>query len=92
MKTKYKATRWLNCCDIEPVEVSKETASTVTIGGRRHAKESDWFCFCDTWEGAKEWLLKEAEGRLISARRSLATAQSYHGNVIGMKQPQPSDP
>jgi len=71
---------------IEPVEVERETASSVWINGRRNAKITDWRCYHDTWGEAKAYLLKLAESKLNSARRSLELAQGTYGNVKGLKQ------
>jgi hypothetical protein len=53
---------------------------------RRRNKGSDYH---DSWQAAHECLLKDAERRLESARLNLLRSQGHHGNVKGMKEPQP---
>ena len=91
MKTKYLASEGWNSPRVETVQVESETSSTVTIKGKRRKKETQYESYFDTWQEAHEWLLRGAEGRLTSARRSLEMAQGFHGNVKGMKQPQPGE-
>lgn len=83
---------------IEPVEVARETESSVWIEHticstrgdrkeeRRSAKSTSYESFHDTWEAAKQHLLDKAEAKLWGARRSLELAQAEFGNIKGMKQ------
>jgi hypothetical protein len=87
MITKYKATKCTWGKMIEPVQVEKETASSVWINGRRNAKRTSYENYFDTWEEAKEFLTEYAENMLATARRSLETAQGFAGNVKGLKAP-----
>ena len=41
----------------------------------------------DTRESARDYLLDEAESRVIAARRNLEICNSYYGNVEGLKKP-----
>ena len=42
----------------------------------------------DTWESAWDYLLDQAESRVIAARRNLEVCNSYYGNVKGLKKPE----
>ncbi len=72
---------------IEKIEVDRETEINVWIDGRRHAKDSLWHKYWDSWEDAHTFLLEKATRSLEGARRSLERAQSEHGNIKGMKAP-----
>ena len=71
--TKYKTgdTRWGVMAEIEPVEVDKDTDSSVWIRGRRRAKVSEYEVFHDTWQSAHEHLLRKATERVESLIRQL---------------------
>lgn len=45
---------------IERVEVERETNSSVWINGSRSAKESGYKSYFDSWDDAKDHLLKRA--------------------------------
>lgn len=90
--TKYKA------CTIGPkieqAEVISETAAFVTVRGRhvhghtyREKKVTAWYGYFDSFDDAKQWLMHIAEMRVKTARRSLEQANSFHGNIKGMKEP-----
>lgn len=82
---------------IEKVECVSETEKTVTIREKlfrnsppkesRHPKTSAKVCYHDTWIEAKAMLLRRAESKVLSARRSLELAQAELGNIKGMKHP-----
>jgi hypothetical protein len=73
---------------IEPVEVEKETASSVWINGRRNNKRSGYDSYFDTWEEAKAYLLEQAERKVAGRRRSLEAANGELGNIRGLKKPE----
>lgn len=70
---------------ITPIEVERETAKYVWIKGRRHGKRTEWDNYFDTWEEAKDFLMKGAEGALKTSRLMLERAQGHYGNVKGLK-------
>ena len=72
---------------IEPVSVERSTASSVWIGGRRNARDSEWDSYFPSWTEAHSYLLQRAEVNLDRVRRSLQVAQSELGHVKGMKPP-----
>lgn len=90
---------------IFPVNVAKCTAKSVwvlrkklsigasvddsEVAATKCARVSPHSGFHDTWEEAKAQLLKEAEERVLCARRELQQAQAFHGNVKGLKPPAP---
>lgn len=73
---------------ISPIQITRETDTSVWVGSRRHAKRTEYRCFFDTWEEAHAFLMQRAEIRLTHARRSLQNAQDILGNVKGMKKPE----
>ena len=90
MSTKYVVDRW--SAKITAYECTKETAKFVWLRGLYYAnvshkksKANDVF---DTWTEAHAELTRRAEASLIKARRVLEQAQSFAGNVRGMKPPQ----
>lgn len=87
MITKYKAYKRTWGTTIEPVQVEKETVSSIWIDGRRSAKRSSYENYFDTWDEAKEFLTEYANSVLATARRSLETAHGFAGNVRGLKAP-----
>ena len=82
---------------IIPTEVARETEKCVwtmesTFRGKekiemRHAKMADYESFHDTWEGAKEHLLRLANLRVLAVRRQLENENGKLGNIKGMKPP-----
>ena len=78
-----------NGTKIEPFEVIKETEKTVFLGyGCRESKSSEHHAWHDTWEGARQFLLKEAEEKVASLRLQLERADGKVGNIKGMKNPE----
>ena len=70
---KYKAVSYL--WKIEPIEIMKETEKTIfLIGGLKERKVSEWGSWHDTWEDARQFLLKEAEKNAESLRLQLERA------------------
>lgn len=90
---KYKAIRG----SIHRIECSKETGKTVTMilpkflsdgyYEKKEAKLGPHHGIFDSWTDAREYLLREAMDDVVEARRSLELANSYLGNVKGMKPP-----
>lgn len=103
MLIKWKTLKW-NENKIERVECVRETDKQVVIleypwgnnkkqpQERRHLKESGYEQFHDSWEEAHAYLMKQAEEKLLSARRSLQRAQDELGNVKGMRKPPETKP
>lgn len=85
MPTKWWTNR--DVARIDRVECERETNKAVWIKGTRRAKISTADCYHDTWEAAQEHLLNHAEFRVQSRRRSLEVANSFYGNVKGMRKP-----
>lgn len=74
---------------IKPVEVERETESSVWIAGRRNAKRSEWRNYFQTWDDAHALLMSDAAERVAEARKRLQHANDRLGNVKGMKRPEP---
>lgn len=75
---KYKTNRWVRDSDdlIKQVEVERETDVSIWVNN-----------YWDTWEDARDFLMKQAEMKLADARRGLQVAQSEYENVKGLKAP-----
>ena len=84
-KIMYKARAWYRP-EILTVSIDGETEHFVKIGNRREKKRTDDTSFFETFEEAKAWLLEIFESRAKIARRNLEEANSYLGNVKGMKE------
>lgn len=69
---------------ITPVEVERESVSSVWINGDRRAKADRYH---DTWEIAHAHLLAESERHVASAHRTMDRVIGYLNNVKGMKKP-----
>ena len=93
-KTMYKA----QDCTIESIEVTSETKAFVTanvhwfgkVVEKRFAKESVGWSphkVFDTWDEAKEFLIRGAEAGVNNARLQLQRAQDKLGCVKGLKPP-----
>jgi len=82
--------------EIERVECTKETAKCVWrleeyFGTKRESRSDKMgagWQYHDSWDDAHAYLTKQAEAKLIGARRTLETAQAFAGNVKGLRKPQ----
>lgn len=83
---KYRV--WIRFNEIKPVEVERETKTSVWVDGTRNAKMSNHYCYFGTWEEAHAFLLAKAEEDCTRIRRQLEYANSKLGNVKGMKKPE----
>ena len=80
---------------IEMVEVERETKSTVWCeyewsgkkSIRQERKVTEYECYFDTWQEAKQHLLNHLDGRIEGVRGELEALKSRRGNVSGMKEP-----
>lgn len=83
---------------IDRVECSKETAQSVWISVDRYgdhlatpqraSKLAQYHAYHDTWEAARDFLLKQAEAEVTQARRQLERANGKLGNVKGLRKPE----
>jgi hypothetical protein len=87
MITKYEARVGLFWGEIKPVEVERETESSVWISGRRQSKRSSYQNYFDSWEEARAFKIEDCEREVAAARRELEYANSKLGNIKGMKKP-----
>jgi hypothetical protein len=87
IKYRILASNYQTKAEIKPVEVEKESASCVWVGGRRTNKVSSYDNYFGTWEEAHAYLITEAEKHVNSARLALERAKGAQGNVKGMKKP-----
>lgn len=87
--TKFKAhTHWHSSMRIERCTYTRETESFLfDQHGRRTTKSSDGITHHDSWEEAHQQLLAASLAKVQAARRALELANSYHGNIKGMKNP-----
>jgi hypothetical protein len=80
--------RWGVKARITPVEIEKETSTSVwPVGQGRRAKVSDSDIFHDTWEDAHTYLMESADNHVHNAQMQLERAKGAQGNVKGMKKP-----
>jgi hypothetical protein len=68
-------------CEIETIEVERKTEKSVWINESRSARTSDWEQYFDTFEEAKNHLIKQAEEKIESAKNNLAIAESFLKDV-----------
>lgn len=87
---KYKTSNY--GVEIERVEVVRESAQCVWINvghrERRESKSSEWATYHDTWQHAKDFLVKRETGRVEAARASLERAIAKLGNAKGLREPE----
>lgn len=70
---------------IEKKEVVKETKNFICLvadkewfpGGRKEAKESDYHKYFDTFNDAKEWVIKKLDERIEKLRNDVARVELY---------------
>lgn len=80
--------------EIERVECTRESDKCVWFyddfwkDERKEHKSSSYVQYHDTWEAACEFLMLKAERRVMSARRQLELANSFLGNVKGLRKPE----
>lgn len=79
--------RFMPAARIAPVEVERETKTSVWISGDRKNKRSRWENYYDTWEEAHAALKSQAESVVDNVRVQLANANGKMGNIKGMKEP-----
>ena len=95
MLTKYKIRGRYPEAKIEEVEVVRETAQYIFVpayktksnpnGERKELKMTEWAEHYDTWEAAHAALTDKAARQVANARRALEIANSFAGNVKGMR-------
>ena len=95
MLTKYKIkARWPDA-KIEEVEVVRETEHCLFLpalptkrnpkGETKELKFSEWHEYHDSWEDAHAALTTKANQKVQTALRNLELANSFAGNVKGMR-------
>lgn len=73
MKTMYRAAKW---GEIEEVKVVKEADNFVILeNGIMENKTTYHFTYLDTWEEAKEWIIKEWQDEVEKHKGYLETAE-----------------
>ena len=82
---KYRTGGWSRR-PIVPIEVERETASSVWINGNRHGKMTDYHQYWDTFYDAHAYLIANAERAVDSCRLSLERAKGELGNIRGLKE------
>ncbi len=74
MLTKYK-THGGRAIKIIPVEVDRQTESSVWIKGRRRARRTDWDTYHDSWEHAQYHLIQRETTKVETCTVALKDAQ-----------------
>lgn len=87
MITKYETGGYYgNGVLIKPVEIERESDKSVWLkDGSRRDKVASYHIYHDSWQGARDHLMKVAEQKVISARLALERANSHLGNIKGLK-------
>lgn len=86
--SKYRAVTYSR--KIEVVNIERESDKCVWLKPYENRKEqrelkiSESVGYFDTWEEAREFLLKMADIKVQDARRTLEYYKSLHGNVLGL--------
>ena len=81
---------------VERLECTRETASSVFYVNKRDGTEyrvrkiTEGIAYFDTWAEAHAHLTQHATQRVLGARRQLEVANSYAGNIKGMRAPVPT--
>lgn len=75
----------VGCSEITEIEVERETDASVFIRGCGFRKHGSFHNYHDSWDEAKAYLLADAEQKVANARRKLELANSYHGNIEGLR-------
>jgi len=71
---------------LEIVEAARESETFVWIDGKRRSKRNRYESYFDTFDEAKQHLLKVAEHVVFLARQHLELAESHYGNIKGLKE------
>ena len=87
-KYKIKISVWWLSPNIDAIYFVRETNLALfnALGGKVLKRTSN-VEYHDTWESAHLALTKNAERKVLAARRSLEVANSFAGDVRGMKKP-----
>ena len=86
MSKKYFA-EFYGLWGIRVVEVVRETEKTFwTNNTRAHRKETPDQKLCDTFEEAKQWLMKKQEDKVAGAKRTLARNEKYLKQIWVMEE------
>lgn len=85
----YKVSRY-GMPTIELVEVkSSSTAYVNLINGSRAKQSGQYESYFPSWKQAHEWLMAISQQDIDRARMTLERLKGRHGNIVGMKEPQP---
>lgn len=61
---------------IKPVEIDRETESSVWVRGRRRAKDSEYETFHNSWAEARSHLIESAKDKVALAKMRLEHHES----------------
>lgn len=81
-KKRPRCNRW-----IEVVDVERQSATSVWINRRRHAKESEYYLFVETFSEAKTLLVVMAEQKERSLRAQLVDATAHAAAMRTLTEP-----
>lgn len=62
---------------IEEVEIERETEKFYFIGGRRCEKDGWAGAVYDTWEQARDVMIKRSEERIVSLKSDISREEEY---------------
>lgn len=87
MIEKWKLAGWSND-RLSKISFARETNSFyVDEKGNRHAKESRYEKYFDTWQEAKEYKIAAAKQQIVSARANLQRTQTALEEAEAMQSP-----
>lgn len=86
MITLFKA-ECLFGCSIKPVEVERQTDSSIWVDGKRMTRATRNYRYFDTWEEAHQWLRDKENLRVTVAERKLSDAKRRMELVMAMEPP-----
>jgi hypothetical protein len=84
MKLKYQTNGFW---PIETVEVEKETENSVWINGQQNRKLTEYHCYFDNFEDAKNHVIGEAQAGIEKAKRQMEYAEKNMATARSLESP-----
>ena len=84
MKLKYQTNGFW---PIKTVEVEKETENSVWINGRQNRKLTEYHCYFDTFEDAKNHVIGEAQAGIEKVKRQMEYAENNMATARSLESP-----
>jgi hypothetical protein len=84
METWYKTSYY---DEIKPVEVEKHTDSSVWVKGKRLSRTTEWSCYFDNFQDAKDHLVRKCRSKIEHHRQQALNYGKYWNNVLKIEEP-----